>query len=100
MVQRASIKLQLYMALAGMVCSQYLGWEWVLTLRDRQKDLDLPKTHPKRVLIDRTLELEVRLSYFDRVRDTLPDAYKEAGIMNGEAPTYSFTYAAEGEPFG
>ena len=68
--------------------------------RDRQKDLDLPKTHPKRVLIDRTLELEVRLSYFDRVRDTLPDAYKEAGIMNGEAPTYSFTYAAEGEPFG
>lgn len=63
----------------------------------RQGDLSLPSDHPKRVLIDRILELEVRLSYFDRIKDTLPAPYKESlPLFQGEAPLPNFEFDNKG----
>jgi nuclear cap-binding protein subunit 1 len=64
----------------------------------READLGLPATHPKKVLITRVLELEIRLSYFDRIKLTLPDAYlsPEAGVYPSEAPSPDFTYEQDG----
>jgi nuclear cap-binding protein subunit 1 len=64
------------------------SWRW----SEWEGDLSLPAAHPKRAFIDRLLELEVRLSYFDRIKGTLPDAYKSGGFMAGEAPAPHFTY--------
>jgi nuclear cap-binding protein subunit 1 len=59
----------------------------------------LPSDHPKRVFIARVLELEVRVSYYDRVKKTLPDAYLDApGLFPTEAPGPSFAFDEEGGP--
>lgn len=44
------------------------------------------------------LELEVRLSYFDRIKLTIPDTYltDSDGIFPSAAPGPSFTYESEG----
>ena len=39
-----------------------------------------------------TLELEVRLSYYDRVKGALPDPFKDVGILADVAPAPSFAY--------
>jgi nuclear cap-binding protein subunit 1 len=50
--------------------------------------------HPKRVFIHRALELEVRLSYYDRVLKTLPLPFQEpsAGAMPDQAPGPTYEY--------
>lgn len=61
---------------------------------DRVPDLALPMQHPKRVFIHRALELEVRLSYYDRVLKTLPPPFQEpsAGAMPDQAPGPTYEY--------
>lgn len=50
------------------------------------------------MLIRRVLELEIRLSYFDRIKLTLPESYLSgaAGVYPQEAPSPDFTYEADG----
>lgn len=50
------------------------------------------------MLIKRVLELEIRLSYFDRIKLTLPDGYLSpaAEVYPSEAPSPDFTYDADG----
>ncbi|KAE8211404.1 hypothetical protein CF327_g4840 [Tilletia walkeri] len=62
-------------------------WPWA----EWVKDLDIPPNHPRRALIRRVLELELRLSYYDRIMDTLPAEMQE-GIFPDEEPSPAFTY--------
>ncbi len=66
----------------------------VLILLDRVPDLALPAQHPKRIFAHRALELEVRLSYYDRVLKTLPEPFQEpsAGTMPDQAPGPTYEY--------
>jgi nuclear cap-binding protein subunit 1 len=50
--------------------------------------LNLCAQHPKRVFIRQALELEIRLSYFDRILKTLPPQFHdpEAGAVPDQAP--------------
>nr|ASF90199.1 hypothetical protein SPAR04796 [Bartheletia paradoxa] len=55
------------------------GWsEW-------EPDTTLPLTHPKRAFHKRTLALEVRLSYYDRIKGTVPESMIEF-VMPSQAP--------------
>jgi hypothetical protein len=57
-------------------------------------DLELPRLHPKIAFMRRVVELEIRLSYHDRIKGTLPEAMQDptAGILaeDPEAPYYPF----------
>jgi nuclear cap-binding protein subunit 1 len=59
--------------------------------------MDLASKHPKRIFIERTIELEVRLSYYDRVKGTIPEDMIEAGAMDDDAPGPVYAYETEGE---
>ena len=50
--------------------------------------------HPKRTFMRRALELEIRLSYYDRIMKTLPEAMQSADVqvMPAEVPGYDFEY--------
>lgn len=52
--------------------------------------------HPKRVLVARVLELEIRLSYYDRIHGTVPPSYAESGVMSTQAPGPVFDYEDKG----
>lgn len=62
--------------------------------RDRVPDLALPRHHPKRIFVHRTLELGIRLSYYDRILKTLPQPFQEpsAGTMPDQAPGPTYEY--------
>ncbi|TIB97269.1 hypothetical protein E3Q18_02684 [Wallemia mellicola] len=72
------------------------GFNWVW--KEWIPDLDLPESHPKKTFIKRIIELEIRLSYFDRIAQSLPEA-----ILNKPelitAPSPNFIYANEENPF-
>lgn len=57
-------------------------------------DLDLPRLHPKIAFMRRVVELEIRLSYHDRIKGTLPEPMQDpaGGILpaDAEAPYYPF----------
>jgi nuclear cap-binding protein subunit 1 len=59
--------------------------------------MSLGEKHPKRVFVARMIELEVRLSYYDRVKGTIPEALYNTGIMADEAPSSEYAYAATGD---
>ncbi|GAA6014699.1 hypothetical protein JCM10207_006907 [Rhodosporidiobolus poonsookiae] len=63
-------------------------WGWA----DWAPDMEVSPKHPKRVFVKRTLDLEIRLSYFDRVRNTIPEAMLDTGIMASEAPGPEYAY--------
>ncbi|KAG8683805.1 hypothetical protein FRC08_014055, partial [Ceratobasidium sp. 394] len=47
------------------------GFAWVW--KEWVPDLELPTHHPKRLLMRRVVDFEIRLSYYDRVVKTLPE---------------------------
>lgn len=59
--------------------------------------MELDDKHPKKVFVARVIELEIRLSYYDRVKGTIPEALYESGIMPDDAPGSNYTYEAEGK---
>lgn len=68
------------------------GYQWVW--KEWVPDLALDESHPKRAFMRRALELEIRLSYYDRIMSTLPEPMQSstAGVMPSEAPGYEFEY--------
>lgn len=43
------------------------------------------------------IELEIRLSYYDRIKSTLPESYTASGdVIARHAPSHSFTYETDG----
>jgi nuclear cap-binding protein subunit 1 len=61
---------------------------------DRVPDLALPRQHPKRVFVHRALELEIRLSYYDRISKTLPESFQDPSnsAMPDQAPGPIYEY--------
>ncbi|SPO31731.1 related to 80 kDa nuclear cap binding protein [Ustilago trichophora] len=70
------------------------GWAW----KEWIPDTTLPATHPKIVFMKRIVELEIRLAYFDRIKETLPEEI-QAVAMPKEEPSPVFTYADESHPY-
>ncbi|EGG06417.1 uncharacterized protein MELLADRAFT_77832 [Melampsora larici-populina 98AG31] len=66
------------------------GFLWVW--KDWTEVTELEVDHPKRVLVSRILELELRLSYYDRIVGTVPASYVESGVMAGKAPGPVFVF--------
>ncbi len=66
------------------------GWAW----KEWIPDTSLPSSHPKVVFMKRIVELEVRLAYFDRIKQTLPEEI-QAVAMGKEEPAPVFTYEKE-----
>ena len=70
------------------------GWAW----KEWIPDTNLAATHPKVVFMKRIVELEIRLAYFDRIKQTLPDEV-QAVAMPPVEPSPVFTYADEHHPY-
>ncbi|KAG8833852.1 hypothetical protein FRC17_009969 [Serendipita sp. 399] len=68
------------------------GYQWVW--KEWVVDLQLDPAHPKRTFMKRAIELEIRLSYYDRILKTLPEAMQapEAQLMPSEIPGYDYEY--------
>ncbi|POW21983.1 hypothetical protein PSHT_01767 [Puccinia striiformis] len=63
-------------------------WAW----KDWTEVCELPVSHPKRVFVARVIELEIRLSYYDRIKETVPSKFLEVGIMSNDPPGPTFEY--------
>lgn len=59
---------------------------------NRAPDMDTSEKHPKRVFVKRVMDLEIRLSYFDRIKNTVPGSMLEAGVFPEDAPGPDFAY--------
>ncbi|AFR93047.2 nuclear cap-binding protein subunit 1 [Cryptococcus neoformans C23] len=72
---------------------QWMWKEWV-------PELQLPSSHPRRAFMRRVIELEVRLSYYDRILETLPEAMiaEGAGVISSEAPDPFWAYEKDDHP--
>jgi len=53
---------------------------------------ELPVSHPRQVFVSRVIELEIRLSYYDRIKETVPSPFLDAGLMPSDAPGPVFEY--------
>ncbi|OCH85443.1 cap binding protein 80-PB [Obba rivulosa] len=73
------------------------GWVW----KEWIPDLSLSPKHPKRVFMQHAVELEIRLSYYDRILRVLPEEMQapEAGVMPEEAPGPDFEYDDPAKPY-
>ncbi|KAG0150049.1 hypothetical protein CROQUDRAFT_652715 [Cronartium quercuum f. sp. fusiforme G11] len=69
-------------------------WVWKDWVEVTEMEID----HPKRVLVARILELEIRLSYFDRIAGTVPESYTTSGVMPSQAPAPIYTYEFKDHP--
>ena len=59
----------------------------------RVGDVDLPMTHPKKAFMAGALEKEVRLSFAQRIRGTLPEPYQPLLPEAKEQDVPVFKYA-------
>ena len=69
----------------------------MLTSFCRTDDVPLPDIHPKKAFILGALDKEIRLSFAQRIKGTLPDAYKELIRTEKEKDTPDFKYNLDGE---
>ncbi|CAO1613652.1 unnamed protein product [Jaminaea pallidilutea] len=70
------------------------GWNW----KEWIPDMALPHSHPCQSFARRTVELEVRLAYFDRIKGTLP-AEVQARCLRPEETSACFTYESPSHPY-
>ncbi|KNZ45371.1 hypothetical protein VP01_819g2 [Puccinia sorghi] len=63
----------------------------------RMEVTELPVSHPRWVFVSRVIELEIRLSYYDRIKETVPSPFLDAGLMPSDAPGPDFEYENPGE---
>ncbi|KAG8900835.1 hypothetical protein FRB99_005740 [Tulasnella sp. 403] len=68
------------------------NWVW----KEWIPDLSLSRHHPRRRFIQRAIELEIRASYYDRIKETLPVEYHdpEATALPEEAPGANYDYSS------
>ncbi|KAG8732772.1 hypothetical protein FRC11_011079 [Ceratobasidium sp. 423] len=74
------------------------GFAWVW--KEWVPDLELPEYHPKRCLMRRVIDCEIRLAYYDRVIKTLPGPMlePEAGVIPAQAPGPVYAYENPDHP--
>ncbi|PWN49080.1 hypothetical protein IE53DRAFT_370063 [Violaceomyces palustris] len=70
------------------------GWAW----KEWVSDMSKPSSHPRVAFAKRIVELEVRLAYHDRIKQTLPVEIQES-LMPPEEPSPAFTYSSKDHPY-
>ncbi|KKK19342.1 cap binding protein [Aspergillus rambellii] len=70
-------------------------WKW----SEWVEDLELPAIHPRMAFITGALDKEIRLSFAQRIRGTLPDPYQDLISEGKEKDTPDFKYALETTPY-
>jgi len=63
----------------------------------RIDDLDLPIVHPKMSFITGAVDKEIRLSFAQRIRGTLPDPYQDLITEGKEKDIPDFKYSVDSE---
>jgi nuclear cap-binding protein subunit 1 len=60
----------------------------------RSDDVELPDIHPKKAFIIGALEKEIRLSFAQRIRGTLPEPYQAlvAEAKEKDAPDFKYNF--------
>lgn len=69
----------------------------MLTKSSRIEDVKLPAIHPKRAFIAGALDKEIRLSFAQRIKGTLPEPYQALISEAKEKDTPYFKYSDESE---
>jgi nuclear cap-binding protein subunit 1 len=64
---------------------------------NRIDDLQLPEIHPKMAFIIGALDKEIRLSFAQRIKGTLPEPYQPLITEGKEKDTPDFKYTLESE---
>lgn len=59
--------------------------------------MDLPAIHPKIAFINGALDKEIRLSFAQRIKGTLPEPYPKLITSGKEKDTPEFKYASDSE---
>ncbi|RAL07735.1 NCBP1 family protein [Aspergillus homomorphus CBS 101889] len=70
-------------------------WKWSEWI----EDLELPAVHPRMAFITGALDKEIRLSFAQRIRGTLPDPYQEFITEGKEKDTPDFKYLSDTTPY-
>jgi len=63
----------------------------------RVGDIELPDVHPKKAFIKSALDKEIRLSFAQRIKGTLPDPYQALIPTEKEKDTPDFKFNDTGE---
>lgn len=61
----------------------------------RVGDLELPDVHPKKAFIIGAIDKEIRLSFAQRIKGTLPEPYHELITEGKEKDTPDFKFSQE-----
>ncbi|KAK2834885.1 hypothetical protein FQN49_006819 [Arthroderma sp. PD_2] len=70
-------------------------WKWTEWI----PDLDLPDVHPKKSFIIGAIDKEIRLSFAQRIKGTLPEPYHELITEGKEKDTPDFKFSQETTPY-
>ncbi|WEW61882.1 Nuclear cap-binding protein subunit 1 [Emydomyces testavorans] len=70
-------------------------WKWT----EWVDDVELPAVHPKKSFIVGALDKEIRLSFAQRIKGTLPEPYQALISENKEKDTPDFKYAQDITPY-
>ncbi|PGG95604.1 hypothetical protein AJ79_09957 [Helicocarpus griseus UAMH5409] len=70
-------------------------WKWT----EWVDDVELPAVHPKKAFICGALDKEIRLSFAQRIKGTLPEPYQALISEEKEKDTPDFKYAVETTPY-
>ncbi|EAL85526.1 snRNA cap binding complex subunit (Gcr3), putative [Aspergillus fumigatus A1163] len=70
-------------------------WKWSEWI----EDLELPLVHPRMAFITGAIDKEIRLSFAQRIRGTLPDPYQELITEGKEKDTPDFKYSSDSESY-
>ncbi|KAL2258905.1 hypothetical protein VTK26DRAFT_7610 [Humicola hyalothermophila] len=70
-------------------------WKWT----EWVDDVELPDVHPRKAFILGAIDKEIRLSFAQRIKNTLPDPYKELISPDKEKDTPDFKFANDDTPF-
>ncbi|KAF9892187.1 hypothetical protein FE257_002593 [Aspergillus nanangensis] len=70
-------------------------WKWSEWI----EDLDSPAVHPRMAFINGALDKEIRLSFAQRIRGTLPDQYQDLITEEKEKDTPDFKYSLDTTPY-
>lgn len=65
------------------------SWRW----SDWESAVELPPTSSKFIFIRETIERLIRLSYYDRIKNSIPESF-EGRLFSATAPTHYFEYAS------
>ncbi|KAB8069612.1 MIF4G like-domain-containing protein [Aspergillus leporis] len=70
-------------------------WKWSEWI----EDLELPSVHPRMAFITGALDKEIRLSFAQRIRGTLPDPYQDLITEGKEKDIPDFKYSLDTTPY-